>query len=218
MQTLILANGILGTRMVRLSDDSELTELALADMPLKQMVNEMFLRILSRPPTLEEQTVMTNLLADTFASRKVKGATKTDASIQSDNRVSWSNHLSAEATVIRMEEERALRLGAQTHDAPRTQVPRAPRRRPLGHRQLARIHHGALMTRRDLLATAAALSAAPKQIPKGKADACILLWLGGGAAHIDTFDPKRKGDGKKIPGSAYNAINTAVKTSNSAST
>ena len=46
--------------------------------------------------------------------------------------------------------------------------------------------------------------------PKGKADSCIFIWLGGGAAHIDTFDPKRKGDGKKKPGSYYNAIDTVV--------
>jgi hypothetical protein len=45
---------------------------------------------------------------------------------------------------------------------------------------------------------------------KGKADHCIFLWLGGGAAHIDTFDPKRRGDFKKIAGSAYDAIPTAV--------
>ena len=113
MQTLILANGILGTRMVRLSDDSELTELALADMPLNKMVTEMFLRVLSRPPAAEELRVMGNLLGDLYAQRKVKGALKIDASMKSDNRVSWSNHLSAEATVIRMEEERALRLGAK---------------------------------------------------------------------------------------------------------
>jgi len=46
--------------------------------------------------------------------------------------------------------------------------------------------------------------------PKGKADSCIFIWLGGGAAHIDTFDPKRKGDGKKKPGSYYDAIDTVV--------
>ena len=44
---------------------------------------------------------------------------------------------------------------------------------------------------------------------QGKADACILLWLGGGAAHLDTFDTKRKGDGKKVAGSYYEAIPTA---------
>ena len=71
------------------------------------------------------------------------------------------------------------------------------------------------LTRRDLLKTAALApafgQAAAVKLPKGKADACILLWLGGGAAHIDTFDPKRKGDGKKIAGSYYNPINTAIK-------
>ena len=111
MQTLILANGILGTRMVRLSDDSELTELVLKDMPLNQMVSEMFLRVLSRNPSAEESRVMQSLLKDLYANRKVKGAEKMAAGMKSDNRVSWSNHLSAEATLIRMEEERNLRLG-----------------------------------------------------------------------------------------------------------
>jgi hypothetical protein len=48
------------------------------------------------------------------------------------------------------------------------------------------------------------------EYPKGKAEHCIFIWLGGGAAHIDTWDPKRKGDGKKVPGSAYDAIDTAI--------
>lgn len=48
-------------------------------------------------------------------------------------------------------------------------------------------------------------------IAKGTADSCIFLWLGGGASQVDTWDPKRLGDGKKKPGSAYPAIDTAVK-------
>lgn len=47
-------------------------------------------------------------------------------------------------------------------------------------------------------------------LPKGKADRCIFIWLGGGACHIDTFDPKQKGDGKKVAGSYYDAIDTAI--------
>src|SRR5262245_9051932 len=46
--------------------------------------------------------------------------------------------------------------------------------------------------------------------PKGKADACIFIWLGGGAAQIDTFDPKGRGDGKKKAGSYYQTISTAI--------
>ena len=46
---------------------------------------------------------------------------------------------------------------------------------------------------------------------QGRADACIYVWLGGGAGHIDTFDPKRRGDGKNTPGSYYDAIPTAAR-------
>ena len=46
---------------------------------------------------------------------------------------------------------------------------------------------------------------------KGKAEHCIFLWLGGGAAQMDTFDPKKRGDAKaKKAGSYYDAIDTAV--------
>ena len=74
-------------------------------------------------------------------------------------------------------------------------------------------------TRRDVLrwgalgAASAMLPgafAAGSKRPRGKAEACIFLWLGGGAAQIDTFDPKRRGDGKKKPGSYYDAIPTAI--------
>lgn len=46
-----------------------------------------------------------------------------------------------------------------------------------------------------------------------KADSCIFIWLGGGACHIDTWDPKRKGDAtqkKKKPGSYYDSIPTVI--------
>ncbi|MBI3875348.1 MAG: DUF1501 domain-containing protein [Verrucomicrobia bacterium] len=59
------------------------------------------------------------------------------------------------------------------------------------------------------LSSFAAEDAAP-HVPKGKADACIFIWLGGGCAHIDSFDPKQRGDGKKKPGSYYDAIDTAI--------
>ncbi|MDR3638344.1 MAG: DUF1501 domain-containing protein [Isosphaeraceae bacterium] len=46
---------------------------------------------------------------------------------------------------------------------------------------------------------------------RGKAEHCIFVWLGGGMSQVDTFDPKRLGDAKaKTPGSAYEAIPTAV--------
>jgi hypothetical protein len=77
------------------------------------------------------------------------------------------------------------------------------------------------MNRRDFLATSAALAAAPAlaraarpALPKGKAEACIFIWLGGGMAQIDTFDPKSKGLNKGTPkksGSLYDSVPTAAR-------
>jgi hypothetical protein len=50
----------------------------------------------------------------------------------------------------------------------------------------------------------------PAGLPRGKAESCIFIWLGGGACHVDTWDPKQKGDGKKKPGSYYEPIPTAI--------
>ena len=76
-----------------------------------------------------------------------------------------------------------------------------------------------IMNRREFLSVSAgavmlprfARSATPSSLLKGKADHVISIWLGGGMGQIDTFDPKRRGDPtKKVAGSYYNSISTAV--------
>ncbi|MDP6722309.1 MAG: DUF1501 domain-containing protein, partial [Pirellulaceae bacterium] len=57
----------------------------------------------------------------------------------------------------------------------------------------------------------AGFAAAQEPLPLGKAEHCIMVWLGGGACHIDTWDPKRRGDPKaKQAGSYYDPIDTAI--------
>ena len=54
-------------------------------------------------------------------------------------------------------------------------------------------------------------NAAESGVPLGSAEHCIMLWLGGGAAQIDTFDPKRQStDGREDAGSAYASVPTAI--------
>ncbi len=79
------------------------------------------------------------------------------------------------------------------------------------------------LTRRDFL-TRTALAAGALSLPSlvraedakpapvlGKAEHCLFIWLGGGMAQIDTFDPKpTRGDGKKQAGSYYASIDTAI--------
>jgi hypothetical protein len=74
----------------------------------------------------------------------------------------------------------------------------------------------ASLTRRHFLHTAAALGstaflAADTPAPRGTAEHCVFIWLGGGMAQTDTFDPKRLGDpATRRAGAAYESIPTAV--------
>ncbi len=48
-------------------------------------------------------------------------------------------------------------------------------------------------------------------VPRGRAEHCIMIWLGGGMSQIDTFDAKKiRGDGKKVAGCYYDTIPTAI--------
>ena len=67
---------------------------------------------------------------------------------------------------------------------------------------------GATLASPSLFASPAAVN-----VPKGKAEHVIFLWLGGGMAQIDTFDPKRLGNSKaspKVAGSEYGAVDSVV--------
>jgi len=73
------------------------------------------------------------------------------------------------------------------------------------------------MNRRHFLTTSAASSASLPALAedqphrRGQAEHCIMIWLGGGMAQIDTFDPKPLGDAKaRKAGSYYPSIETAV--------
>ena len=63
------------------------------------------------------------------------------------------------------------------------------------------------------LGSASATASTAVKPTLGKAVHCIFIWLGGGMAQVDTFDPKAMGDAKSKPskaGSYYGSIETAV--------
>jgi hypothetical protein len=111
LQPAILANGVVGNRVARLSDDSALTDLCLKHKPLPDLVRMVFLRILSRPPTHSEMERIAGYVGDTYPARIVSGAKAMLPAPRGKRRVSWSNHLSREASQIQLEEERAARAG-----------------------------------------------------------------------------------------------------------
>lgn len=112
LQPALLANGSAVNRAVRLSDDSAITALCLKDQPAEALIRAVYLRLLSRRPTVTETERLITFLGETYASRLVPGAKPRPRSASLPaRRVSWSNHLSPEATRIQLENEKAARVG-----------------------------------------------------------------------------------------------------------
>jgi len=119
LQSLVLANGTAGNRIVRLSDDSRFTAMCLDEQPLSRLVERLFQAVLTRPPGAEETRSFVAMLEPGYAQRLVSGASARPVRVASHtSSVSWANHLSPEATKIKLELERAARAG----DPPTTRL------------------------------------------------------------------------------------------------
>lgn len=128
LQPAILSNGTVGVWLTRLSDDHGVTRLALQEMSAEQLVDTLFLKLLTRKPTAEEREKYISYLSEGYESRRTSGTAKpapSAAERKPVKYVTWSNHLDPEATTVRMEEEAAARRG----DAPTQKLDEAWRQR-----------------------------------------------------------------------------------------
>lgn len=110
LQPATLANGSAGNRVARLSDDSALTAMCLEVKTPEELLEKLYRRILSRFPSDKEKQQLLPIVSDGFATR-VKTSEVKAVKLAAANQVSWSNHLSPEATKIKMELEKAARQG-----------------------------------------------------------------------------------------------------------
>lgn len=111
LQPAILQNGVLATWMTRLSDRHGLTPLVLNAETPDALVDEFYLRILTRLPHESERKQFVGYLATGFSERH-----RTPKAMPAPRRtpepyVSWSNHLAPEATLVRQQQEMAARAG-----------------------------------------------------------------------------------------------------------
>ena len=113
LQPAILSNGTVGVWLTRLSDDHGVTQLALEEQKVDQLVEKLFLKLLTRLPSVEERDLYTKHLSAGFAKRvQAPGAIKTQPTTRTREKyVSWSNHLDGEATIVRQQQEAAARAG-----------------------------------------------------------------------------------------------------------
>jgi len=114
LQPAALNNSALTGWLTRLSDDHALTHLALAPQSLDALIHELYLRILSRPPSTQEAKHLSALLSPGFDRRVVPGAIpfQPDRPEAPPRFVTWANHLHPEATGIQLEEARKAKAGA----------------------------------------------------------------------------------------------------------
>ena len=111
LQPLTLANGNAGHRLVQLSEGAATTSLALTSQEPAELATALFMQILSREPSLDEQALFAEELSSGFTDRVVPGIEPPSQPVIRRNAVSWSNHLNKEATRIKQELEESARLG-----------------------------------------------------------------------------------------------------------
>ena len=124
LQPAILSNGTMGTWITRLSEDHGVTSLAFKARSTDELVDALFLRLLTRRPTAAEKAKYIAYLSPGFEGRRVSnGFTSENGRIvnlalprpagprRPEYYVSWSNHLNDLATTVRMQQEAAARKG-----------------------------------------------------------------------------------------------------------
>lgn len=108
----VLANGTLGIWLTRLTDDSGLTAMMRQEQTVDELVDRLFLTLLTRRPTPEEQKGFVALLSPGFDDRVIPpGKAGTPHEPRRFRYVSWSNHLNTEANSIKMEMQELVRQG-----------------------------------------------------------------------------------------------------------
>lgn len=113
LQPAIISNGTVGIWLTRLSDDHALTRLALRDQNAEELLNKLFLRLLTRKPTSsEKETYLAHLLPHYDIRRTNTQPPSPEKKTRPPQYVSWYNHLDPVADNIRRQEIKAARTGA----------------------------------------------------------------------------------------------------------
>lgn len=112
-QPAILANGALGRWVTTLDEKSAITALALDEtLDESRLVDQIFLRLLTRHPTDAERSNLVEMLRPGFKERILpEGKRPPPVKLPPLKHVAWSNHLSAGANSIKIELEKRAREG-----------------------------------------------------------------------------------------------------------
>lgn len=111
LQPALLANGDAARRLTKLTDDSELTNMCLGTKSPVELVDDLFLRTLSRYPRPDERAAFVTLLSPGFETRHVAGPFPPAPPRPTQPYASWAHHHADEAVRIKHAENEAVRRG-----------------------------------------------------------------------------------------------------------
>lgn len=114
-QPLLLFNGLMSQRIVRLSETSAITELCLEDLPLGRLVDRLFLTVPGRYPDDIERSRLVSFLRPGFDDRRTEKPPRPDeplTTFQPD----WRKHLQAEQTRLMLAAQERVALGEHPTD------------------------------------------------------------------------------------------------------
>ncbi|MCB1224646.1 MAG: DUF1553 domain-containing protein [Verrucomicrobiales bacterium] len=112
LQPGILANGTLVQSLIRASWHSELADLAASAKSPETLLEEMFLRVLSRQPRAAERAAFLPALREGFDTRLVSAADQVTPKLPDPlPLVTWLNHVSPEANSIQIEVQNRVQQG-----------------------------------------------------------------------------------------------------------
>ncbi len=114
LQPAVYANGTMSIWLTRLSERHALTQFVLEDQSVEELVDRMFLRLLTRQPSAEEKKLYVSVLSDGYDTRVIlesKRKTPVPSKRVRERYVSWSNHVDGPANALAQQKEAAVRRG-----------------------------------------------------------------------------------------------------------
>lgn len=114
LQPAIYANGVMSTWLTRLSDRHGMTHLVLQDQPLEQLIDRVFLRLLTRKPSVAEKEHYIRVLSEGYDTRVIpewERVKPKPGRREPARYVSWSNHVDGPANTLAQQQEAAARRG-----------------------------------------------------------------------------------------------------------
>jgi len=110
LQPLMLFNGIMSQRIARLSDQSAITDLCLEEQTVSELIDQLFLTVLSRHSDATEQTHFHNFIEPVFEHRRT-GAPARPFVPLSSFQPDWRKHLEPEQTRLMLDAQQRVASG-----------------------------------------------------------------------------------------------------------